>query len=300
MTTSNLITQAEVITPTITQFCHQIWQLKAKVLHIESDENKTYLITDVTPFHPVSHIWPDHPADQGFVTVGDVQYPVEDCLVGAIEQSTGKLFIAADIPVKRDAEGWAFVVVHQLSASASMINIHDEIVLSVDKEYQASLSRGHSAGHIASLALNKVLAESYWRKDADRKDPLGSYDFNSYAQVTSFVTQELCTDKYRLGKTLKKRGLNVADMLANLESIEADINQMISGWLAESTPVAMRLEGEALTGSRYWEWQLDADTLVSIPCGGTHIENTSELKALSVKLTQLDDQHIEMLTHVIR
>ena len=300
MTTSDLITQAEVITPTITQFCHQIWQLKAKVLHIESDENKTYLITDVTPFHPVSHIWPDHPADQGFVTVGDVQYPVEDCLVGAIEQSTGKLCIAADIPVKRDAEGWVFVVVHQLSASASMINIHDEIVLSVDKEYQSSLSRGHSAGHIASLALNKVLAESYWRKDADRKDPLGSYDFNSYAQMTSFVTQELCTDKYRLGKTLKKRGLNVADMLANLESIEADINQMISGWLAESTPVAMRLEGEALTDSRYWEWQLDAETLVSIPCGGTHIESTSELKRLSVKLTQLDEQHIEMLTHVIR
>jgi len=301
MTTSDLITQAEVITPTITQFCHQIWQLNAKALHVESDDSKTYLITDVTPFHPVSHIWPDHPADQGFVTIDDdVQYPVEDCLVGAIEQSTGKLCIAADIPVKRDAEGWVFVVVHQLSASASMINIHDEIVLSVDKEYQSSLSRGHSAGHIASLALNKVLAESYWRKDADRKDPLGSYDFNSYAQMTSFVTQELCTDKYRLGKTLKKRGLNVADLLANLDGIETDINQMISGWLAEPTPVAMRLEGEALTDSRYWEWQLDADTLVSIPCGGTHIENTSELKALSVKLTQLDDQHIEMLTHVIR
>ncbi|MCK8078785.1 alanyl-tRNA editing protein [Vibrio sp. 1CM2L] len=300
MTTSDLITPASAITPTITQFCHQAWQINAKALYVESDDSKTYLITDVTPFHPVSHIWPDHPADQGFVSVGDVQYPVEDCLVGAIEQSTGKLHIAADIPVKRDTEGWAFVVVHQLPASASMINVNDEVVLSVDKEYQASLSRGHSAGHIAFLALNKVLAESYWRKDADRKDPLGSYDFNSYAQVTSFVTPELCTDKYRLGKTLKKRGLNVADMLANLDDIEADINQMISGWLAEPTPVAMRLEGEALTDSRYWEWQLNADTLVSIPCGGTHIENTSELKALSVKLTQLDDQHIEMLTHVIR
>ncbi|MEZ9146182.1 alanyl-tRNA editing protein [Vibrio sp. 10N.286.52.C3] len=300
MTTSDLITPVSAITPTITQFCHQAWQLNAKAQYVESDDNKTYLITDVTPFHPVSHIWPDHPADQGFVSVGDVLYPVEDCLVGAIEQSTGKLHIAADIPVKRDTEGWAFVVVHQLPTSASMIKVNDEVVLSVDKEYQASLSRGHSAGHIAFLALNKVLAESYWRKDADRKDPLGSYDFNSYAQVTSFVTPELCTDKYRLGKTLKKRGLNVADMLASLDDIEADINQMIAGWFAEPTPVAMRLEGEALTDSRYWEWQLDADTLVSIPCGGTHIENTSELKALSVKLTQLDDQHIEMLTHVIR
>ncbi|MEZ9395087.1 alanyl-tRNA editing protein [Vibrio splendidus] len=300
MTTSDLNTSASAITPTITQFCHQAWQLNAKALYVENDDSKTYLITDMTPFHPVSHIWPDHPADRGFVSVNGEQYIVEDCLVGAVEQSTGKLHIAADIPVKRDTEGWAFVVVHQLPASASMININDEVGLTVDKEYQASLSRGHSAGHIAFLALNKVLAESYWRKDADRKDPLGSYDFNSYAQVTSFVTPELCTDKYRLGKTLKKRGLNVADMLANLDGIEADINQMISSWLAESTLVAMRLEGEALTDSRYWEWQLDSDTLVSIPCGGTHIENTSEFKFLSVKLTQLDDQHIEMLTHVIR
>ncbi|MEZ9339188.1 alanyl-tRNA editing protein [Vibrio splendidus] len=300
MTTSDLNTSASAITPTITQFCHKAWQLNAKALFVENDDGKTYLITDMTPFHPVSHIWPDHPADRGFVSVNGEQYIVEDCLVGAVEQSTGKLHIAADIPVKRNTEGWAFVVVHQLPASASMININDEVGLTVDKEYQASLSRGHSAGHIAFLALNKVLAESYWRKDADRKDPLGSYDFNSYAQVTSFVTPELCTDKYRLGKTLKKRGLNVADMLANLDGIEADINQMISSWLTESTLVVMRLEGESLTDSRYWEWQLDSDTLVSIPCGGTHIENTSELKSLSIKLTQLDDQHIEMLTHVIR
>ncbi|MFA0162001.1 alanyl-tRNA editing protein [Vibrio splendidus] len=306
MTTSDSMTPATsmkpiiVITPTITQFFHQAWQINAKALYVENDDSKTYLITDMTPFHPVSHIWPDHPADRGFVSLNGEQYIVEDCLVGAVEQSTGKLHIAADIPVKRDTEGWAFVVVHQLPASASMIKVNDEVMLSVDKEYQASLSRGHSAGHIAFLALNKVLAESYWRKDADRKDPLGSYDFNSYAQVTSFVTPELCTDKYRLGKTLKKRGLNVADMLTNLDGIEADINQMIKGWLADSTPVAMRLEGEALTDSRYWEWQLDSDTLVSIPCGGTHIENTSELKSLSVKLTQLDDQHIEMLTHVMR
>ncbi|MCW4446900.1 alanyl-tRNA editing protein [Vibrio splendidus] len=306
MTTSDSMTPATsmkpiiVITPTITQFCHQAWQINAKALYVENDDSKTYLITDMTPFHPVSHIWPDHPADRGFVSLNGEQYIVEDCLVGAVEQYTGKLHIAADIPVKRDAEGWVFVVVHQLPASASMIKVNDEVMLSVDKEYQASLSRGHSAGHIAFLALNKVLAESYWRKDADRKDPLGSYDFNSYAQVTSFVTPELCADKYRLGKTLKKRGLNVADMLTNLDGIEADINQMIKGWLADSTPVTMRLEGEALTDSRYWEWQLDSDTLVSIPCGGTHIENTSELKSLSVKLTQLDDQHIEMLTHVIR
>lgn len=160
MTTSDSMTPATsmkpiiVITPTITQFCHQAWQINAKALYVENDDSKTYLITDVTPFHPVSHIWPDHPADRGFVSLNGEQYIVEDCLVGAVEQSTGKLHLAADIPVKRDAEGWAFVVVHQLPASASMIKVNDEVMLSVDKEYQASLSRGHSAGHIAFLALN--------------------------------------------------------------------------------------------------------------------------------------------------
>ena len=77
MTTSDLITPA-AITPTITQFCHQTWQLEAKVLHVESDESKAYLITDVTPFHPISHIWPDHPADKGTVNFGDLQYTVDD------------------------------------------------------------------------------------------------------------------------------------------------------------------------------------------------------------------------------
>jgi alanyl-tRNA synthetase len=288
------------ITPTITQFCHQTWSLTATAQHIEQQADKTYLIVDKTPFHPVSHIWPDHPADRGYIAVGQQQIEVEDCLVGAIEQSTGKLYVAEDIPVKRDTEGWVFVVVHQLSASAEAVELGQLVELHVDQDYQDSLSRGHSAGHVAYLALNQVLAEQYWRKDADRKDPLGHYDFNSYAQVTSFVTPDLCTDKYRLGKTLKKRGLNVANMLENLSEIEDLVNQTIAVWLEHKSAVAMKLDGECLTDSRYWQWQKNENTLISIPCGGTHINNTSELGRLTVSLAKLDDQHIEMQTHVNR
>ncbi len=57
-----------------------------------------------------------------------------------------------------------------------------KLELSVDKEYQASLEPWTGAGHIAFLALNKALAESYWRKDADRKDPL--------VVTTSIVTRK--------------------------------------------------------------------------------------------------------------
>ncbi len=193
------------ITATKTRFCHQTWQLEAPVQLSHSTEEVTYVVTEETPFHPVSHILPDHPADKGTLTIKGMSFEVLDCQVGAVELASGKLFVGTEIPVKRDTEGWVFVVVHVLPRTEA-IAVGDAALLEVDKEYQLSLSRGHSAGHIAYLALNKVLAQNYWRKDADRKDPHGNYDFNSYAQETSFVTPDKCLDTYRLGKTLRKGG----------------------------------------------------------------------------------------------
>ena len=184
------------ITATKTRFCHQTWQLEAQVQIVLSTSEATYVVTDVTPFHPVSHIWPDHPADKGTMTVNGKSFDVIDCQVGAVELASGELYVGQTIPVKRDTEGWAFVVVHILPFTDTF-GAGDIALLDVDKEYQLSLSRGHSAGHIAYLALNKVLAQSYWRKDADRKDPHGNYDFNSYAQETSFVTPDKCLDTDR-------------------------------------------------------------------------------------------------------
>ncbi|NOH98074.1 alanyl-tRNA editing protein [Vibrio sp. 99-70-13A1] len=291
------MTNTKAVPPTKIKFCHNTWVLEAVVQLVEKNEGRIYIVTDETPFHPVSHIWPDHPADRGTIQFKNTLCPVEDCLVGAFEEATGLLFVGSDIPVKRNAEGWSFVVVHQLSEEASSPEVGDMIQLNVDQDYQMSLSRGHSAGHIAFLALNKILSESYWRKDADRKDALGSYDFNSYAQVTSFVTPDTCIDKYRLGKTLKKRGLNVADMLSNLKDIESNTNQLITKWLTTPAEVTMRLEGETLTDSRYWECLIDGDA-VSIPCGGSHINSIKELQQVTVTLSIFDEQHIEMRTDV--
>ncbi|NES63728.1 alanyl-tRNA editing protein, partial [Vibrio parahaemolyticus] len=50
------------ITATQTRFCHQTWQLGAQIQLVQNHNEVTYVVTDVTPFHPVSHIWPDHPA----------------------------------------------------------------------------------------------------------------------------------------------------------------------------------------------------------------------------------------------
>ncbi|MCG9683415.1 alanyl-tRNA editing protein [Vibrio sp. Isolate23] len=284
------------VTPTITRFCHQSWQLTSSIQLVKQGENALYVITEVTPFHPVSHIWPDHPADKGRIE----GYEVKDCVVGAVELSSGELYVDKDIPVKRDTQGWVFVVVHCLEEPAINLRLGQEVTLVVDKAYQQALSRGHSAGHIAFLALNKVLvAHGYWRKDADRKDPHGNYDFNSYAQETSYVSEDQCVDTYRLGKTLRKRGLNSADVVKDLVQIQVLVNQQIEQWLSLEAKISIKCCGESLTDSRYWQCDLGEGSVAEIPCGGTHAKSLNEYKAIRVSFTQLDTQNIEMRTNVI-
>ncbi|UPQ87397.1 alanyl-tRNA editing protein [Vibrio sinaloensis] len=283
------------MTPTTIRFCHATWQLQSPVQRVELGSDYLYVVTEQTPFHPVSHIWPDHPADRGYLNA----HPVLDCQVGAVELGSNELYVGQAIPVKRDEPGWVFVVVHCLAKEVDDVHPSQCVELKVDKAHQQALSRGHSAGHLAYLALNKVLVEQqYWRKDAERKDPHGNYDFNSYAQVTSFVTPDRCTDHYRLGKTLRKRGLNSSDVLANLSDIESRVNRQLGDWLSLGAPIHIQCHGEKLTDSRYWQCDLGEGSVAQIPCGGTHAQSLREFAAIEVSVSQVDQQHIEMLTQV--
>ncbi|MFY2509506.1 alanyl-tRNA editing protein [Vibrio pectenicida] len=284
------------VKPTIISFCHDIWCLSSPVQMVESDSKYFYVITQTTPFHPVSHIWPDHPADRGTLD----EYPVIDCQVGAVELSSGQLFVGCDIPVRRDENGWAFVVVHCLEKGCVNLSVGQEVTLMVDKPYQQTLSRGNSAGHMASLALNKVLVElGYWRKDAERKDPHGYCDFNSYAQLTSLVGKDQCVDTYRLGKTLRKRGLNSAELFSTLNRVEEQVNIQLEQWLMLKTEVNIKCCGDSLTDSRYGQCDLGEGVIAEMPCGGTHVRSLQEFKEIRITLTQLDEQNIEMHTHVL-
>lgn len=283
------------VLPTKVLFTQGITQSLTQVSWVEQTDSGTYVVTEQTPFHPVSHIWPDHPADKGFLVFAGKQYAVTDCVTGAFDVENNQLYKGTDIPVKRGEAGWHFVVVHEL-ASDLVLNVNDTVELHVDAVYQAALSRGHSAGHLASYALNKVLEQSYWRKDASRKDVLNNRDFHSYAQVLSLVSENKSTDTYRLGKTLKKRGLNVAEMLADLPLIEAKVNAVLATWLATKAPVVMKCEGETLTDSRYWCCDLGIGESITMPCGGSHVQSLSEYDTIKIALTLTSEQDLEMIT----
>lgn len=276
------------------------YQAQANVQLVEADgQGGLYVVTDVTPFHPVSHIWPDHPADRGILKWGGDSQPVVGCHVGAVELVTGQLFVGAAIPVKRFEPGWVFVVVHQLATDMALAaGVAVELV--VDEIYQQALSRGHSGGHLSSLALNKVLHQGFWRKEASRKDELGHYDFHSYAQTESRVTEDCSTDTYRLGKTLRKRGMNTAEMLAALPDITEQVNQQLTAWCHEGFPVTLRKEGSALTDSRYWQCDLLEGNVVEIPCGGTHVRSLAEYASLTVSFDIRNEQELIMITRSVK
>ncbi|MGF1699232.1 alanyl-tRNA editing protein [Photobacterium makurazakiensis] len=285
------------ITPTEVVFTERQFSAQAVVqMIVPSPQGGCWLVTDITPFHPVSHIWPDHPADRGSVTIAGADYSVATCSHGAVELASHQLYVGADIPVKRNEAGWVFVVAHYIEQTLDITLIGSPVVLDVDQAYQLALSRGHSAGHLSSLALNKVLHHDYWRKDASRKDELGHYDFHSYAQTESRVTEDCSTDTYRLGKTLRKRGLNSADMLAALPQIADLINGHLTRWCQAKYPVVMRRDGVALTDSRYWQCDLAEEGLVEIPCGGTHVQSLAEYASIQVEFVVINEQEIKMVT----
>ena len=293
------IVMPTIITPTKVLFTQNVWQVNSAVVCAVAAKNGgTWIVVEQTPFHPVSHIWPDHPADRGELIYQSQNYTVTDCVVGAIEIATQQLYIAADIPVKRDTDGWVFVVAHHLALPLALC-VGKEVTLVVDKVYQQGLSRGHSGGHLSSLALNKVLHTDFWRKDPSRRDELGYYDFHSYAQEKSIASENCNTDHYRLGKTLRKRGLNSVEMIADIEQITVKINQQLALWIALATPIVMRREGDALTDSRYWECDLGDEGIIEIPCGGTHATSLAEYLALTVKFEVISDQQLVMITTAV-
>ncbi|MEV4564072.1 metal-dependent hydrolase [Nonomuraea sp. NPDC049419] len=237
-----------------------------------------------TPFHPLDHTWPDQPADRG--ALGG--RPVLDCVTGAVGGS-GEILLGPAIPVRRGAEGWEWLVVH---VTESPLPVGEEVDLEVDREHRTALSAGHTACHLAALALNAVLADR-WRKEA-RQDSLGNPDFDQAAITSSRIEPHGSVDVYRLGKSLRKKGFSAEDL--DPARVAAQVNDLLAGWVAADAPVRVEVPGPELTARRTWHCSLPEGE-ASIPCGGTHLTRTSQLGRVSVALT-LDDTALTMKTTV--
>lgn len=254
------------------------------------------VVLDVTPFHPVDHTWPDQPGDAGALRAGVRRVAIDEAVMAA-EDADGSLFVGADIPVKRGTEGWTWLVGHRLAEPApEWLTEGATVTATVDAARRAALSRGHTACHLSSLALDAALAD-LWRKDPGT-DPLGHPDFEGRANQTSSIRPDGSVDEYRLGKSLRKAGFDAARLAAELLDRQEAINAQLAEWVATDAASRIVAEGETITDRRRWECDLPEGT-VGFLCGGTHAASLAEFTAVRVELALPDPQLLVMTTRVV-
>ncbi len=79
------------------------------------------VVVDTTPFHPVDHTWPDQPGDTGTIAVAGDTVQVTEALMAAISDE-GEFAVGSDIPVKRGADGWTWLVGHRIEGAARLLS----------------------------------------------------------------------------------------------------------------------------------------------------------------------------------
>jgi alanyl-tRNA synthetase len=259
------------------------------------DQSAAIVVVDATPFHPVDHTWPDQPGDSGAIAVGDVQVRVTEAVMAAVSDE-GALAVGSDIPVKRGGEGWTWMVGHRTEgAIPADIAVGARITLTVDADRRDSLSRGHTACHLASLALDAALAD-LWRKEIGA-DPLGNPDFEGKANQSSRIHPDGSVDEYRLGKSLRKAGFDSEGFAATLAERETRINDTLAGWVAAAGASRIDVDGPSIIDRRTWRCTLPEGE-VGFLCGGTHVRSLAEFSSIRVALDLSDPQLLVMTTTV--
>ncbi|MEC5197892.1 Ser-tRNA(Ala) deacylase AlaX [Arthrobacter sp. PL16] len=257
----------------------------SRVLHVEMrDDGRRVVLLDTTAFHPVDSAWPDQGPDRGVLVAGTRTWPVTDCVVGATDGTT--LHLGAGVPVRKGTDGWAFVVVHVIEGSWSEPDggpaEGDEVVVRVDAAHRAAVSAGHTGCHLASLALNRALS-GRWKKDV-APDALGAPNFDALAIDTTVIGEFGSVDRYRLGKSLRRKGFVVEDL--DTDAIAAEVDATLAEWTATGASISIEADGPGLTDRRRWVCELPGER-AEIPCGGTHLTSLAGID-VAVRL-ELDD-----------
>jgi alanyl-tRNA synthetase len=247
------------------------------VLHVAPfDGGRSAVVLDRTAFHPVDGAWPDQPADRGRMRWSGSEATIVDAVTGGIHE--GELLLGTELPVRMGTPGWTFVVAHLIDAAPPAVG--ETVEVEADAEHRHALSAGHTACHLASLALDAALADA-WSKPV-RPDALGNPGFDGAAIQSSRIEPFASVDVYRVGKSLRKAGFDPA-ALDDPDAVAARANTLLAEWVASGAPVHIDRDDDALSSRRAWVCELPGAE-ARIPCGGTHLVGLGELVSITVAL----------------
>jgi alanyl-tRNA synthetase len=258
-------------------------------------DGKWIVVTDVTPFHPIDHWWPDQPSDTGWLVADGSTFQItESVIVAAKRNNPQRTYVGTAIPARRGDADWAFLVGHVVASDTKPVQLGARVTLKVDEADRQSFSTVHSAAHFMALALNAATAE-YWKKDVQKRDCFNNPDFDGLAIRSSRIDTEKSTDVYRVGKSIRKTGLDVAQLLRDLPKISNSVETTVNDWLAKELTFSISPSRGSLTEKRIWICDIEGKT-ATIPCGGTHHLDRSS--RLSIVLTHSGDEEITAITTV--
>lgn len=262
----------------------------ARVLHAQAGpDGRWAIVLDQTCCHPVDAGWPDQGADRAILRRrSGTDLVVTDAVVAATDGTA--LFIGADIPVRKGTEGWAFLVAH---LTQEPLTEGETVTVLVNEPRRRALSVGHTACHLASLALNEAMA-GHWSKDVPA-DALGRPDFDGAAIVSSRIHENGSVDVFRLNKSLRRKGFDTEFPVGELETIGTAITATLDAWIDTGASVRVDRDGPRLTDRRHWVCELP-EASARIACGGTHVNSLAEVGPLAVTLEIADDAGTPTLT----
>ena len=255
------------------------------------------VFTEQTPFHPVDPQWPDQPDDYGWLELAGHRRQVHRTLTAASSPG-GPTAVDDQIAVRRDDPDVVFRVAHLVDDFAGAADtLGAPVQLLVDGARRHALSAAHTGCHLVAYAFNEATDE-LWRKDAPRNSR-GHRDFDRAALLTTRHDLTGSVDRYRLGKSLHRRGFGRDAVIDRLDEMVTRTNDTLRGWLSSDAAVHVLTDGPLLTSRREWVCELPCGT-ARMPCGGTHVRRLGEIDRIHVTATLTkDDSELTLTAHTV-
>lgn len=249
------------------------------------------VVTDVTPFHPIDFAWPDQPGDHGTIAVGSDIARVVDTQILSLRHDTGEVRIGPEVSARRGDHDHVLAVAHIVDGSAAAWPGH-AAQLNVDTERRMHLSAAHTGCHLVAYAFNEA-TDGLWSKEAPR-DSRGSRNFDSAALIDSRHHLGGSVDRYRLGRSLRRKGFDHAALLADLDTYVARANDTLASWVNAKAEIHI-IGDDLFTAERIWRCDVSTPP-ATMPCGGTHVAHLGEIASLTIATEYLaDDKELRLV-----